>query len=282
MDDRTNTTFSQVCLELLPVPGKEPKREQRFRCWDRVRCGELSSQRSALTELALLLIVRNLRQHRRLELSYAFRSLPLPRLDVDRLAGRVDQPGGDKDNQVALDVLLELVRKSRPTSGMSPMIGVRSSVFCTSSRINPPRTTVWPSHTLTLVVTLRELKIGWLITLGVMNSSWSVTFRSSGFNRGRCKDRAAIVDESFELDHLRHQIQIDRHAIRTHHRFDFQGHAGVAGLKAGGGGWSDRHRSATRQSGRSCCQRCREFSADQTGSDNETRARFRSRRVGRF
>ncbi len=47
------------------------------------------------------------------------------------------------------------------------MIGVRSSVFCTSSRIKPPSTTVCPSQTLTLVVTLRELKIGWLMTLGV-------------------------------------------------------------------------------------------------------------------
>ena len=51
------------------------------------------------------------------------------------------------------------------------MIGVRSSVFWTSSRINPPSTTVWPSQTLTLVVTLRELKIGWLITLGVITEA---------------------------------------------------------------------------------------------------------------
>jgi hypothetical protein len=30
-------------------------------------------------------------------------------------------------------------------SGMSPMMGVLSSTFCTSSRINPPSTTVCPS-----------------------------------------------------------------------------------------------------------------------------------------
>ena len=52
------------------------------------------------------------------------------------------------------------------------MIGVRSSVFCTSSRIRPPSTTVWPSQTLTLVVTLRELKIGWLMTFGVRTCGW--------------------------------------------------------------------------------------------------------------
>ena len=55
---------------------------------------------------------------------------------------------------------------------MSPSNGVRSSTFCTSSRINPPSTTVCPSQTLTLVVTLRVLKIGWLITLSVSVIAW--------------------------------------------------------------------------------------------------------------
>ena len=50
---------------------------------------------------------------------------------------------------------------------MSPRSGTLSSTFCTSSRIRPPSTTVWPSHTLTLVVTLRVLKMGWLMTFGV-------------------------------------------------------------------------------------------------------------------
>ena len=52
--------------------------------------------------------------------------------------------------------------------GTSPMSGTLSSTFCTSSRIKPPSTTVEPSKTLTLVVTLRVLKMGWLMTLGVM------------------------------------------------------------------------------------------------------------------
>ena len=87
---------------------------------------------------------------------------------LTRLAAWIDQAGGDEDDEVALDVLVDVGPEKRPTSGMSPMIGVRSSVFCTSSRIKPPSTTVWPSHTLTLVVTLRVLKIGWLMTFGVM------------------------------------------------------------------------------------------------------------------
>ena len=89
-------------------------------------------------------------------------------------AGRVYQARGDEDDEIAFDVLVDVGPESRPTSGMSPMIGVRSSVFCTSSRIKPPSTTVWPSQTLTLVVTLRELKMGWLITFGVSTEAGEV------------------------------------------------------------------------------------------------------------
>ena len=113
------------------------------------------------------------------------------------------------------------------------MIGVRSSVFCTSSRIKPPRTTVWPSQTLTLVVTLRELKIGWLITLGVITEAWGGDDPTGHLARKTCwrQNRAAIVDEPLELDHLRDEIEIDRHAIGTDHRLDLQGHPGVARFK---------------------------------------------------
>ena len=60
-----------------------------------------------------------------------------------------------------------LERKSRPMSGMSPRSGILSSIFCTSSRMRPPSTTVLPSNTLTLVCTLRVEKIGWLMMFGV-------------------------------------------------------------------------------------------------------------------
>ncbi len=53
--------------------------------------------------------------------------------------------------------------KKRPTSGRSPRTGTLSSMVCTSSRIRPPRTTVKPSLTKTLVVTRRTLKTGWRI-----------------------------------------------------------------------------------------------------------------------
>ena len=47
-------------------------------------------------------------------------------------------------------------------------MGVLSSTFWMSSRTRPPKTTVAPSYTLTFVVTFRVLKIGWLMTFGVM------------------------------------------------------------------------------------------------------------------
>ena len=44
-------------------------------------------------------------------------------------------------------------------------------------------------------------------------------------------NRAPIIDEAFELDYLRHQIEIDRDSIRAHHRLDFQRHACVPRLE---------------------------------------------------
>src|SRR5215475_10910014 len=88
---------------------------------------------------------------------------------------------------------------------MSPIIGVLSSVFCTSSRINPPITTVWPSYTLTLVVTLRVLNTGWLMTFGVRRIE-------------------------FELDNLWNQIEIDCCCVPTNHWFDFQGYTSISRL----------------------------------------------------
>src|SRR5205807_10194722 len=41
-------------------------------------------------------------------------------------------------------------------------------------------------------------------------------------------DRAAIVDEAFELDDLRNKIQIDRNSVGSNHWFYFQRHTGVA------------------------------------------------------
>ena len=46
-------------------------------------------------------------------------------------------------------------------------------------------------------------------------------------------DRAAVVDEAFELDHLRNEVEIDRHAVRPDDRLDLQGHAGISGFEAG-------------------------------------------------
>src|SRR5207244_3166412 len=55
----------------------------------------------------------------------------------------------------------------------------------------------------------------------------------------RSANRAAIINEPFELDHLRNEIEIDRDSVRTHHGFDFEGYAGVAGLEACRRRWRD-------------------------------------------
>ena len=44
---------------------------------------------------------------------------------------------------------------------MSPKTGTLSFTVLTSSRVNPPMTTVAPSNTVTSVVTSRVVKIGW-------------------------------------------------------------------------------------------------------------------------
>src|SRR5207249_2892588 len=50
------------------------------------------------------------------------------------------------------------------------------------------------------------------------------------------EDRTAVIDEAFELDDLRHQVQVDRHAVRAYYRFHLQGHACISsfeGLRRG-------------------------------------------------
>ena len=48
---------------------------------------------------------------------------------------------------------------------------------------------------------------------------------------GECLDRAAVVDESFKLDHLWDKVEIDRDTIGPDHRLDFQRDTGIARLK---------------------------------------------------
>ena len=47
-----------------------------------------------------------------------------------------------------------------------------------------------------------------------------------------CKDGTAVIDETFELDNLRHQVQVDRHAVRSYHRFNLQSHAGISSFES--------------------------------------------------
>ena len=58
-------------------------------------------------------------------------------------------------------------------------------------------------------------------------------------SRINCTDWAPIIDEALELDHLRHEVQVNRHAIGTDDRFDLQSHAGVARFESGRCGRAD-------------------------------------------
>src|SRR5690606_11361778 len=48
-------------------------------------------------------------------------------------------------------------------------------------------------------------------------------------------DGATVVDEPFELDHFRDQVQVDRHTVRPNSGFHFQSYTGVLCFKRGGG-----------------------------------------------
>ena len=68
--------------------------------------------------------------------------------------------GVTKITKFFLRVIEDSLRNSRPTIGRSPSTGTLSLTFWTSSANNPPKTTVCPSHTLQLVTTWRDRKIG--------------------------------------------------------------------------------------------------------------------------
>src|SRR4029453_9812627 len=46
------------------------------------------------------------------------------------------------------------------------------------------------------------------------------------------KDRTAVIYESLKRDDLRHQIQIDSHAIRSYDRFDFERNPSISRFKS--------------------------------------------------
>jgi len=85
----------------------------------------------------------------------------------DVIARGVDEVGSDEDDKVCLEVLIDI--RAERAAEERDIAEDRHLVLdlWTSSLIRPPRTTVWPSHTVTAVVTLRVEKMGWLMTFGV-------------------------------------------------------------------------------------------------------------------
>src|ERR1019366_994106 len=68
--------------------------------------------------------------------------------------------GVTKMSRFFLVVALDSLRKNRPTSGKSPSIGTLSLSMLTVSDGRPPKTTVWPSHTCTLVAIRSTRNLG--------------------------------------------------------------------------------------------------------------------------
>ena len=55
---------------------------------------------------------------------------------------------------------------------------------------------------------------------------------------GRSRDGAAVVNESFELDDLGDEVQIDGISVRANDWFHFESDASIARFECGGSGWS--------------------------------------------
>jgi hypothetical protein len=116
--------------------------------------------------------------------------LPSPHRQ-DRFSGRVDQSCGDKNDQVPFQMLIDLRTEQSPDERD---VAEQRSLVLDLLHVFTNQTaeqTVWPSKMLTLVVTLRVLKIGWLMTFGVM---MLVVVMPRGIGRSRL-NRAAVVDE---------------------------------------------------------------------------------------
>ena len=69
-----------------------------------------------------------------------------------------------------------------------------------------------------------------------MRSCESRSRSADGPERRRvdCADGAPVVDEAFEFNNLRDEVQVNREAIGANGRLDFQRHTCVAGLECGG------------------------------------------------
>src|SRR5438477_1041167 len=136
----------------------------------------------------------------------------------------------DKDDEVALDMLIDIAAEQPPKQRQ--IADDRCAIFdflhiFANQTAEHDRLTIPYAHACRYLAAAKDGLVN-----NVVGESHRIRNRdpSSGVNTNGI-DRASIVDEAFELDHLRNEIQIDRHSIRPDDRFYLQGDAGISSLK---------------------------------------------------
>ena len=159
------------------------------------------------------------------------------RRPADGIAGGIDQAGGDEDDQVALEVLIDA--RAEETADERDVAEERHLVFdllhvFTHQAAEHDRLTVEDADARRDLAGAEDRLVDDVRRDDVGRPSRPERVRRGGLNR------AAVVDEAFELDDLRDEVQVDGVAIRADDRLDLESHTGVARLKRRRGRRSDR------------------------------------------
>src|SRR2546430_3200332 len=195
----------------------------------------------------LLLIRWDFGQDRRLQHPFFFFLSRIHR----QAAGR-DQVHGGEDNQVALDVLID-IGAEKPAEKWNVAYD-RSFIFhllhiFTHQTAQHNRLSVPHAHVRGHLPCAKDRLVDHVLG----ERDWRRNLYARDSADTNCIDGTPVIDEAFKLDHLRHQIQVDRHTVRADHRFNFQCHARVPSFKRLRGG-RRRHNRDNRVLAHNACR----------------------------
>ena len=177
----------------------------------------------------LFLVGRDFRQDRGLQPFFFF----LGRVQ-GQTAGR-DEARGDENNQIPFDVLIDI--SAEQPSNQRNVADDRDLIFrflhvFPHQTAKHDRLAVPHAHIRRHFARAKNRLINHV--LSEKNLGWS---EKSTYWIERCtgiypKDRTAVIDEAFKLDHLRHEVQVDGDAVRPHDWLNLEGHTGISSFKS--------------------------------------------------
>src|SRR5437763_10835940 len=161
----------------------------------------------------LFLIRWNLWQNRRLQQPFLFLLS-----GINWQSARINQPRRHENDEIAFDVLIDV--GAEEASNQGNIADDRDFIFCllhvfTHQSTEHNRLAVPDTYARGHLARAENRLVNHIIS-----EKNGRNRHATNIIRIHSKDSTAVINETFELDHLRHQIQIDGHSIGSYHRFN--------------------------------------------------------------